>query len=56
MIRWTERSWTVKKSDHKSTNEKARANAAAALRQKHPSLPVVAISGLPFNKTQDEVM
>jgi len=33
-----------------------RTRVPAALRQKHPALPVVVISGLPFQKTQEEVM
>eukprot|EP00752_Nemacystus_decipiens_P002808 g2620.t1 len=56
--RWNERGGSTKdqKAKYKNTIQEARARVPAALRQKHPSLPVVAISGLPFHKTQDEVI
>eukprot|EP00903_Cladosiphon_okamuranus_P019484 g17917.t1 len=54
--RWNERSMGNKKVNGKTALEETRARIPASLRQKHPSLPVVAISGLPFHKTQDDVI
>lgn len=54
--RWGERGVGNKPTNSKSAVEEIRARVPTALRGKHPSLPVVVLSGLPFHKTQDEVM
>ncbi len=53
---WNERGQRNKQITNKSAIEGMRTRVPAALRQKHPSLPVVVISGLPFHKTQEDVM
>lgn len=54
--RWNERSAPNQRTTHKSQLEATRFKVPAALREKHPSLPVVVVSGLPFDKTEAEVM
>ncbi|CAM9917650.1 unnamed protein product [Scytosiphon promiscuus] len=56
VARWSDRATSAKKASHKSLMEETRATVQAALKKKHPSLPVVAISGLPFHKTKDEII
>lgn len=54
--RWNERSSPSNKSSNKSQVEATKQRVQTALREKHPSLPVVLVSGLPFDKTEAEVM
>ncbi|CAN0195523.1 unnamed protein product [Pylaiella littoralis] len=54
--RWDERSAPNERTSHKSRLEATKFKVPAALREKHPSLPVVCVSGLPFDKTEAEVI
>ncbi|CAB1117071.1 unnamed protein product [Ectocarpus sp. CCAP 1310/34] len=54
--RWNDRNKPNQKKSHRQQMEETRSAVQASLKEKHPSLPVVSISGLPFHKTEEEVI
>ena len=57
-MRWNERRERPERpaGGGKGATDEARTRALSELQEKHPSLPVVKISGLPFHRTEDELM
>ncbi|CBJ25446.1 G-rich sequence factor 1 [Ectocarpus siliculosus] len=54
--RWNERNKPNQRKSHRDQMEETRSAVKTSLKEKHPSLPVVSISGLPFHKTEEEVI